>query len=87
MEDRDRIASQINDVVVRRLFSAGLALKSALGLMDGHRRARTPRMPWPKLDQAIINLRDTVFDTRSTDSQTAARPAGRSSRCGPPTPP
>lgn len=35
IDDHNRIASDINDVVAHRLFSAGLALQTALGLMDG----------------------------------------------------
>jgi hypothetical protein len=37
IEDRDRIAADLNEVVVRRLYSAGLFLQSALALLDGHR--------------------------------------------------
>jgi signal transduction histidine kinase len=66
-EDRDRIASEINDVVVRRLFSAGLALQSALGLMDGHQACEGIEDAVAELDQAIIDIRDSVFGTRSTD--------------------
>ena len=34
--DRDRIAGGMNDLVVHRLFSAGLALEMALGLIGDH---------------------------------------------------
>jgi signal transduction histidine kinase len=37
--DRDRIAGELSDIVVRRLFSAGLALEAALAL-TGEPRAR-----------------------------------------------
>ncbi len=67
-EDRDRIASEINDVVARHLFSAGLALQSALGLMDGHHAGAKIQDAIAELDQAISGLRDSVFGMRLTGS-------------------
>jgi signal transduction histidine kinase len=66
-EDRDRIAADINDRVIRRLFSTGLSLQHALGLMDGHRAADRIRLAITELDQAIRDLRDAVFDTRRSE--------------------
>jgi signal transduction histidine kinase len=61
VEDRDRIAQGVNDVVIRRLFAAGLDLESALKLMGEHRA--TPRVchAITELDQAIRDLRDSIF--------------------------
>ena len=67
-EERDRIAKDINDVVVGRLFSAGLSLQSALGLLDGHRAGQRIHDALAELDQAVIDLRDTVFGTPPADS-------------------
>lgn len=67
-EDRDRIASEINDVMARHLFSAGLALQSALGLMGGHHAGEKIQDAIAELDQAISGLRDSVFGMRWTDS-------------------
>ena len=36
VQDRDRIAAGMNDLVVHRLFAAGLALETALGLIGDH---------------------------------------------------
>lgn len=66
-EDRDRIAADINDKVIRRLFSTGLSLQHALGLMEGHRAADRIRLAITELDQAIRDLRDAVFDTRRSE--------------------
>jgi signal transduction histidine kinase len=63
-EDRDRIASEITDVVVRRLYSAGLDLQSALGLLDGHRAGKGIQHAITELDQAISDLRDSIFGIR-----------------------
>ena len=74
IEDRDRIAAELNDVVVRRLYSAGLALQSALGLLDGHRACESIQDAVAELDQAVIDLRDTVFGTRRSDSPPGSAP-------------
>jgi signal transduction histidine kinase len=73
-EDRDRIASEITDVVVHRLYSAGLDLQSALGLLDGHRAGAGIQHAIAELDQAISDLRDSVFGPRPTGSPCRGRP-------------
>ena len=62
-QDRDRIAEALNDVVIHRIFSAGLALETALGLLDGHRGAAGKvRVAVGELDLAIRDIRNVVFD-------------------------
>ena len=61
-EEHDRIAEGLNDLVVRRLFSAGLALETALALIGEHRAAGKIEQAINELDQAITDLRGTVFD-------------------------
>jgi Histidine kinase len=61
-EERDRIAAGMNDVVVRRLFSAGLSLQTALGLMDGHPAAGKVQEAIVELDLAIRDFRTALFD-------------------------
>ena len=60
--DRDRIAEDMNDVVVRRLFSAGLTLETALGLIGDHPVARRVQQAIDQLDLAIRDVRNVVFD-------------------------
>jgi signal transduction histidine kinase len=74
VEDRDRIATEIRDVVIRRLFSAGLGLQSALGLLDGHRAGESIRDAIAELDQAISDLRDAVFGMHRSDSPRGGTP-------------
>jgi hypothetical protein len=64
IEDRDRIAEGLNTLVVRRLFSAGLALEAALGLMDEHPAAKRIEFAVTQLDRAIGDLRNVIFDNR-----------------------
>ena len=61
-EDRERIATGLNDVVVRRLLTAGEDLQAALGLMSDHPANGKIRHAADELDQAIRDIPDTVFD-------------------------
>jgi hypothetical protein len=61
-QERDRIAVGMNDIVVYRLFSAGLCLQTALGLMDGHRAAGKVQEAIDGLDLAIADFRAVLFD-------------------------
>jgi hypothetical protein len=60
-EDRDRIAHGLNNVVIHRLFAAGLDLQTALGLIGEHGAAAEIHHAVGELDQAITDLRNTVF--------------------------
>jgi signal transduction histidine kinase len=61
-EDRERIAQDVNDVVVRRIFAAGLDLQAALGLIGDHRGAGKIWHAIGELDQAVADIRDAIFD-------------------------
>src|ERR1700728_2817047 len=65
--DRERIALGLNDVVVRRLLTAGQDLEAALGLMDDHPASGKIRHAVGEMDQAIRDIRDTVFDHPAGD--------------------
>lgn len=60
-EDHDRIAQGLNDLVVRRIFAAGLDLQAALLLIGDHAGASRIHDAVGQLDQAITDIRDTVF--------------------------
>jgi signal transduction histidine kinase len=67
IEERDRIAQDMNDIVVRRLFSAALDLEAALGLVSGCHAAGKIQHAVDELDLAIRDLRDAVFDYHHHD--------------------
>ena len=67
VQDRDRSARDMNDLVVHRLFSAGLVLEAALGLMGGHPAAGKVQEAIGELDLAIRDVRNVVFDHRQPD--------------------
>jgi hypothetical protein len=73
-EDHDRIAEGLNDVIVHRLFSAGLTLEAALTLIGSHPAACRIEDAIGELDQAIRDLRNAVFDRPRTGSPDPAGP-------------
>ncbi len=75
-EEHDRIAQRMNDVVVRRIFAAGLDLQAALGLTGDHRAASKIWHAIDELDQAIRDIRNTIFDWQQDHTP---RAHGRSS--------
>lgn len=62
IEDHERIANGLNDVVVHRLFAAGLDLQTALGLTSDHHAAGKIYHAIGEIDQAIRDIRDNIFD-------------------------
>jgi signal transduction histidine kinase len=73
-QDRDRIAAAMTDIVVRRLFTAGLTLETALGLMGGHPGAGKVQEAIGQLDLAIRDVRNAVFDHHQPDPLSGGRP-------------
>ncbi|MGI8447528.1 MAG: hypothetical protein ACR2MP_10195 [Streptosporangiaceae bacterium] len=61
-KDPERTAAGMNDVVVRRLLTAGLDLQAALGLMGSHPASGKICHAVDELDQAIRDIRDTILD-------------------------
>jgi hypothetical protein len=62
IEDHDRIAQGMNDVVVRRIFAAGLDLQAALSLVGEHRAGVKICHAIDHLDLAIRDIRSAIFD-------------------------
>ena len=58
-QDRDRIAQSVNDVLIRRIFAAGLDLQAALELIGKHRAASKIWHAIGELDQAVSDIRAT----------------------------
>lgn len=74
VQDRDRIAAGMNDLVMHRLFSAGLSLETALGLIGDHPGAGKVREAIGELDLAIRDIRNVVFDHRQPDPLPGGQP-------------
>ena len=61
-QDHLRIGEGIHEMVVHRLFSAGLALETALGLMGDHPVAGRIQEAISELDLVIRDYRTALFD-------------------------
>jgi PAS domain S-box-containing protein len=70
VEDRERIARDLHDTVIQRLFGEGLNLQSMLPLVDARAAARL-RATIDGLDQTIKELRMAVFFLQSPTSAPA----------------
>ena len=57
-----RVGEGIHEMVVSRLFSAGLALETALGLMGDHPVAGRIQEAISELDLMIRDYRTALFD-------------------------
>jgi signal transduction histidine kinase len=63
LADRDRIASNLHDTVVQRLFASGLSLQGTAGLLGGRPEvARRVSTVIADLDESITLLRQSIFD-------------------------
>ena len=61
IEDRERIAGDLRDKVIQRIFAAGLTLQStAMRIADQSMRGRIEETI-TDLDHAVVILRDTIF--------------------------
>jgi hypothetical protein len=72
-EDHDRIALSLNDIVIRRLFAAGLDLQTILGLVSDDRVADLINHTIGELDQAIRDIQDAIFDRHAPAPDAADR--------------
>ena len=90
-EDRDRIARDLHDHVIQRVFAAGLALQAVLPRVgDAEARSRVGSVV-RQLDDTVRDIRTTIFDLQTTDgadaggerAQAAARHRERDRRRGP----
>ena len=69
LEDRDRIARDLHDHVIQRLFAVGLAMQST------HRREKSPRQA-ARLAEHIDQLHDVIQEIRTSIFDLQADPAG-----------
>jgi hypothetical protein len=61
LEVHERIVHDLNDVVVRRIFAAGLDLQAAQLLIGDHCAGSKIHDAVGLLDQAVMDIRDTIF--------------------------
>jgi signal transduction histidine kinase len=64
-EDRDRIARDLHDLVIQRVFAAGLALHSVLPRVRDDEVRRRVQGVVGQLDDTVRDIRTTIFDLHS----------------------
>lgn len=61
LEDRERLGRDLHDLIIQRIFAAGLQLQSAQGLVDEASAAGRIAEAITQLDDIIVELRNTIF--------------------------
>lgn len=74
-EDRDRIARDLHDLAIQRLFATGMTMQSAQRFVDHPRAAERLQRAVNDLDTTIKIIRSTIFGLRAHESG-AAPPQG-----------
>ena len=75
LEDRDRIARDLHDQVIQRLYASGLMARSLAASMRDERATGKLEDVVNELDDTIQEIRTTIFDLRAIDSAaTTLRP-------------
>jgi len=64
LEDRERIARDLHDHVIQRLFAAGLSLESLVTVIDEERSRHKLSRVVDDLDETIRQLRTSIFGLR-----------------------
>ncbi|WP_405803120.1 GAF domain-containing protein [Streptomyces sp. NBC_01187] len=67
LHDRDRIARDLHDLAIQRLFATGMTLQSAARLIDRPEAAERVGRAVDDLDETIKIIRSTIFALRSSD--------------------
>lgn len=73
LEDRSRIARDLHDHVIQRIFAAGLSLQAAAGRVDDEDARRAILDQIGSLDQAIAEIRTAIFAMTSADERPSLR--------------
>jgi len=66
--DRERIARDLHDVVIQRLFAAGMGLQSAIPLIEDPRGREKVSQAIDDLDRTITEVRNTIFSIAQSAS-------------------
>ncbi|PZS35647.1 MAG: histidine kinase [Pseudonocardiales bacterium] len=70
--DRDRIARDLHDLVIQRLFASGMQLESATRLMDSPEAQAKVHRVVGELDETILEIRSTIYALQSAERSVPA---------------
>jgi signal transduction histidine kinase len=76
-EDRDRIARDLHDLVIQRLYATGMSLQGSVGLIGSPDVAQRVSVAVDALDETIREIRSSIFALQTRQPE---RPAGLRSR-------
>jgi signal transduction histidine kinase len=76
-EDRDRIARDLHDLVIQRLYATGISLQGAVGLIGAPEVAGRVSQAVDALDETIRDIRTSIFELQA---RPPTAPAGLRSR-------
>ncbi|WP_343320141.1 GAF domain-containing protein [Arthrobacter sp. TMP15] len=68
--DRDRIARDLHDVVIQRLFAAGLSMQSMQRLITDKTALERIKNVTTELDETIRDLRNTIYSLQVSSNET-----------------
>ncbi|GGX79640.1 hypothetical protein GCM10010358_37290 [Streptomyces minutiscleroticus] len=71
LEDRDRIARDLHDLAIQRLFATGMTLQSAGRFIDHAEASERVLRAVGDLDETIKIIRSTIFALRTRDDDVA----------------
>ncbi|MET7763042.1 GAF domain-containing protein [Streptomyces sp. NPDC005393] len=80
LEDRDRIARDLHDLAIQRLFATGMTLQSAARLIENTGAAERVTRAVGDLDDTIKIIRSTIFGLRAMDTDAAPTLRARAAR-------
>ncbi|KOY53703.1 GAF domain-containing sensor histidine kinase [Streptomyces sp. XY332] len=69
LEERDRIARDLHDLAIQRLFATGMTLQSAARLVEHEGAAERIGRAVDDLDETIKIIRSTIFGLRTKDRE------------------
>ncbi|MFD7970916.1 sensor histidine kinase [Streptomyces clavifer] len=78
LEDRDRIARDLHDLAIQRLFATGMTLQGALRFVTHPEAEQRLLRAVDDLDMTIKIIRSTIFGLRAQKTESALRPGLRS---------
>ncbi|SDN51163.1 sensor histidine kinase [Actinacidiphila guanduensis] len=69
LEDRDRIARDLHDLAIQRLFATGMTLQSALRFVEHPQATERLMRAVDDLDETIKIIRSTIFGLRAREAE------------------
>ncbi|MET7337641.1 GAF domain-containing protein [Nonomuraea sp. NPDC005650] len=71
LEDRDRIAKDLHDVVIQRLFATAMTLMSTIRLVERPEAAKRVQYAIDELDETIRQIRSSIFALQGSGGEAA----------------